>query len=76
MGSGASNLWVKPGVSTIWSIFGNTDWYKPEENTNKARTMMIMFGMYTLGQKFSDLFLRVSNFQINLSGLLQIFGIL
>ena len=27
--------------------------------------------MYTLGQKFSDFFLQVSNFQINLFGLLQ-----
>ena len=32
--------------------------------------------MYTLGQKFSDFFLRVSNLQINLFGLLQKFGIL
>ena len=32
--------------------------------------------MYTLGQKFSDFFLQVSNFQINVLGLLQKFGIL
>ena len=32
--------------------------------------------MYTLGQKFSDFFLDVSNLQINLFGLLQKIGIL
>ena len=32
--------------------------------------------MYTLGQKFSDFFLQMSNFQINLLELLQKFGIL
>ena len=32
--------------------------------------------LYTLGQKFSDFFLHISNLQINLFGFLQKFGIL
>ena len=43
---------------------------------NDGYQSVLCCSMYTLGQKFSDFFLHMSNLQINLSGLLQKFAIL